>query len=208
MSVLLGLLAIVVFLLVLFVYWLSLRVESSLSGLLADLLCLLGFYVSLCGILSHFVGRRQIAQSVNSDRIRIEGDLTSLIGFTICTLVWCMLQSVTHLWTRLGSAILILLTDDEAWNQSAAGSLDVSILCSIAVVSLLYVVISGPPVARLLVPAALLIVPGLLLFSAILVSREEARKGMAQYRLGNMGKAIIKRRQDHRDTSPFDLRSD
>ena len=159
-----------------------------------DLITIAGLYGSVFGIALHFCARRQIAQSASMGPLKIEGDLTAIAGFTLCLLCWLSLQLGSQLLVRWGSSIGmgLGLTPETAVN--AFSTLDFAMACGLAVTGFLYVLVSGPPVIRMLTPILLILVPVMLLVSGLLQGREEARKKTVEQQLRRAGQGFFFKR--------------
>ena len=70
-SLVFGVLAMGLSALMLVLIWRVGGVMTPAFVLLIDLMSLLGMYLSICGVVSHFVGRRSVAASAKSDDCRV-----------------------------------------------------------------------------------------------------------------------------------------
>jgi hypothetical protein len=160
-----------------------------------DLATLAGLYSSGFGIALHFVARRQIALSACLGPTKVEGDLTAIAGFSLCLLCWLFLQLGSQLLVRWGGGIAVGLGMNPETALGLISSFDFIVACCLALLGLLYVLVSGPPVTRLLTPLILILVPVLLLFSGLLHGREEARKNAIEQQLRRAGQGFYFKRE-------------
>lgn len=167
-----------------------------------DLATIAGLYSSAFGVALHFVARRQIEKSAYLGPSKIEGDLTAIAGFSLCLLCGLFLQLGSQLLVRWGSGIGVGLGMNPETAVDVISTFDFILASCLTLLGGLYVLVSGPPVTRLLTPLILIMVPVLLLFSGLLHGREEARKNAVQQQLRRAGQGFYFKRELLRQ-SPF-----